>query len=46
MAKVLGVSQPAVTQAVERGERYAAERGLSLGDLLEEEKHINLSASL
>ena len=35
MAKFLRVSQPAVTQAVERGERLVAERGLQLKDLLE-----------
>jgi putative transposase len=34
MAKFLGVSQPAVTQAVERGQRLAAERGWQLKDLL------------
>ncbi|GFO68351.1 hypothetical protein GMLC_19300 [Geomonas limicola] len=35
MAKFLGISQPAVTQALERGERLAAERGLQLKDLLQ-----------
>jgi putative transposase len=35
LAKYLGISQPAVTQAVERGERIAVERGLQLKDLLE-----------
>lgn len=35
MAKFLRISQPAVTQAVERGERMAVERGLELKDLLD-----------
>lgn len=35
LAKFLGISQPAVTQAVERGKRLAAERGWRLKDLLE-----------
>ncbi|MBJ6749416.1 transposase [Geomonas anaerohicana] len=35
MAKFLGLSQPAVSQAVERGERLATERGWALRDLLQ-----------
>ena len=35
LAKFLGITQPAVSQAIVRGERLAAERGLFLKDLLE-----------